>query len=184
MLKNNFMKISFKKFIIRIHNLIFTFCFFFRLRAYYLNLFKNNSISLTSTIHSGVFFFELSNLKVGNSSTINQGCYIDNRCGITIGDNVNISHDCKIYSQGHDISKSGAPLLNRPVYISRNVWIFPNVTIMPGVTIGEGAIIFPNSVVTKNIPAMQIFGGNPAKFIKLREPEIEWTINNRIHFSK
>ncbi|MDO7086720.1 acyltransferase [Pseudocolwellia sp. AS88] len=184
MLKNKFIKISIKKLIVRLHNYILTLCFFFKLRAHYLNLFSNNNICLTSTVHSGVFLFDFANLKIGSGTTINQGCYIDNRCGVNIGDNVNISHDCKIYSQGHDINKCGAPLLNRTVNINDNVWLFPNVTIMPGVTIGKGAIIFPNSVVTKDIPDFHVFGGNPAKFIKIHDPEITWTINNRIHFSK
>ncbi len=39
---------------------------------------------------------------------------------------------------------------------------------MPGVTIGDGAIIATKSVVTKDVPAYSIVGGNPAKVIKYR----------------
>jgi virginiamycin A acetyltransferase len=39
---------------------------------------------------------------------------------------------------------------------------------MPGVHIGDGAIIAANSVVTKNVPAYHIAGGNPCKIIKKR----------------
>ena len=34
---------------------------------------------------------------------------------------------------------------------------------MPGVRIGEGAIVAGGSVVTKDVPAGTIVGGNPAK---------------------
>ncbi|HAS24023.1 MAG TPA: acetyltransferase, partial [Vibrio sp.] len=34
-----------------------------------------------------------------------------------------------------------------------------------GVTIGEGAVIAAGSVVTKNIPAFAIAGGNPARVV-------------------
>lgn len=57
--------------------------------------------------------------------------------------------------------------------IGHDVWIGYDATIMPGVKIGNGAIIASKSVVTQDIPAYAIFGGNPAKQIKLRfEPQI------------
>ena len=52
--------------------------------------------------------------------------------------------------------------------IENDVWIGQNVTIMPGIKIGDGAIVAANSVVTKNIPAYHIAGGNPAKIIRKR----------------
>ena len=52
--------------------------------------------------------------------------------------------------------------------IGNDVWIGQNVTVMPGVHICDGSIIAANSVVTKNIPAYHIAGGNPAKIIKKR----------------
>ena len=52
--------------------------------------------------------------------------------------------------------------------IANDVWIGQNVTILPGVHIGDGAIIGANSVVTKDIPAYHIAGGNPCKIIRKR----------------
>lgn len=52
--------------------------------------------------------------------------------------------------------------------IGNDVWIGQNSTIMPGVNIGDGVIIAANSVVTKNVPAYHIVGGNPAKIISQR----------------
>lgn len=52
--------------------------------------------------------------------------------------------------------------------IGHDVWIGYDATIMPGIKIGSGAIIASKSVVTKNVPAYSIAGGNPAKIIKHR----------------
>ena len=52
--------------------------------------------------------------------------------------------------------------------IGNDVWIGQNVTVMPGVHIGDGAIIAANSVVTKDIPAYSIAGGNPCRVIRRR----------------
>lgn len=55
--------------------------------------------------------------------------------------------------------------------IGNDVWIGRESTIMPGVKIGDGAIIAAYSVVTKDVPAYTVFGGNPAKLIKPRFDE-------------
>ena len=55
---------------------------------------------------------------------------------------------------------------NAPILIKDNVFIGGYCFILKGVTIGENAIIGACSVVTKDIPANQIWAGNPARFIK------------------
>lgn len=52
------------------------------------------------------------------------------------------------------------------VIIGDNVWIGDKATILADVTIGEGAVIAANSVVTKDVPAFSVVGGNPAIIIK------------------
>ena len=55
--------------------------------------------------------------------------------------------------------------------VGNDVWIGQNVTVMPGVHIGDGAIIAANSVVTKDIPAYSIAGGNPCRVKRKRFDE-------------
>lgn len=52
--------------------------------------------------------------------------------------------------------------------IGSDVWIGYDATIMPGVKIGHGAVIASKSVVTKDVPAYSVVGGNPAVHIKNR----------------
>ncbi len=52
--------------------------------------------------------------------------------------------------------------------IGNDVWIGRESVIMPGVKIGDGVIIAAYSVVTSDIPAYTVYGGNPAKKIKNR----------------
>lgn len=47
--------------------------------------------------------------------------------------------------------------------VGNNVSIGSNCTILGGVTIGDFAVIGAGSVVTKNIPAGEVWAGNPAK---------------------
>ena len=55
--------------------------------------------------------------------------------------------------------------------IGNDVWIGYKALIMPGVKIGNGAIISSLAVVTTDVPAYTIVGGNPAKVIKSRFPD-------------
>ncbi|MGB2925423.1 MAG: Vat family streptogramin A O-acetyltransferase [Limnothrix sp.] len=55
--------------------------------------------------------------------------------------------------------------------IGHDVWLGYDATIMPGVKIGNGAIIAAKSVVTKDVPAYGIVGGNPATLIRKRFPD-------------
>ncbi|MDV5171931.1 acyltransferase [Photobacterium rosenbergii] len=55
------------------------------------------------------------------------------------------------------------------IHLCRNVWLGTGVMVMAGVTIGEGSVIAAGSVVTKDIPAGVLAGGNPAKVIKQLE---------------
>ena len=55
--------------------------------------------------------------------------------------------------------------------VGNDVWIGRESLIMPGVKIGDGAIIAARSVVTKDVGAYHVVGGNPAKFLKKRFSE-------------
>lgn len=69
------------------------------------------------------------------------------------------------------------PITDKPpfvkVKIGSRVWIGINVTICPGVSIGDNSIIAAGSVVTKDVPANVIVGGNPARVIKKLEYNTE-----------
>ncbi|GME30440.1 MULTISPECIES: Vat family streptogramin A O-acetyltransferase [unclassified Pantoea] len=52
--------------------------------------------------------------------------------------------------------------------IGHDVWMGYQALIMPGVKIGNGAIISSRSVVTSDVPAYSVVGGNPARVIKQR----------------
>ncbi len=55
------------------------------------------------------------------------------------------------------------------VKIGRNASISGNTWIRPWVTVHEGAIVGGGSVVTKDIPAYEVWCGNPARFLKFAD---------------
>ena len=68
---------------------------------------------------------------------------------------------------------TGHPATKGYINIGHDVWIGQNAIILSGVTIGNGAVIGAGSVVTKDVPAYAIAGGNPAKVVRHRFSEQE-----------
>lgn len=66
-------------------------------------------------------------------------------------------------------------LAENPIQIGNDVWLGLNAIICPGCrSIGDGAIAAAGAVVTKDVPAFTIVGGNPARPIRKRfAPEVE-----------
>lgn len=94
---------------------------------------------------------------------------------IVIGNHVNIGSrttifDTNFHSLDWEIrsvrSKDVLMASSAPVNIGDYAFIGARCIICKGVTIGEKAIVAAGSVVVKDIPAGQMWGGNPAKFIK------------------
>lgn len=114
----------------------------------------------------------------GNNVQLNDYVHIGAGMEVRIGNNVLIAskvfisdHNHGTYSgnQGCDNPQTPPSLrkLNaKPVVIEDNVWIGEHVSILPGVTIGFGSVVGTGSVVTKNVSAMSMVVGNPAKIIK------------------
>lgn len=114
-------------------------------------------------------------IEIGNRVSIGESAHITCINKIIIGNNVLAGKKVLITDNAHGFSDRDLfglhpidrPLVSKgPVIINDNVWIGEKASILPGVTIGFGAIIGANSVVTKNVPAYAIVGGNPAKIVK------------------
>jgi len=75
-----------------------------------------------------------------------------------------------IFRQGWEkvLPKQGELPYKGDTVIGNDVWIGFEALIMQGVHIGDGAVIGSRSVVTKDVPAYTIVGGNPAREIRKR----------------
>ncbi|HNX04991.1 MAG TPA: Vat family streptogramin A O-acetyltransferase [Opitutales bacterium] len=82
------------------------------------------------------------------------------------------THPFPIFGQGWE--KALPSLEDLPfkgdTVVGNDVWIGYEAMIMPGVHIGDGAIVAARSVVTKDVPAYALVGGNPARVIRTRFP--------------
>lgn len=85
---------------------------------------------------------------------------------ITIGEGAIITTGTCILS--HFYSTKDSKFYLGEVRIGDHVFIGMNTLIVNAVNIGDNAVIGAGSIVTCDIPANEIWAGNPAKFIRKR----------------
>lgn len=105
------------------------------------------------------------NVKIGNHVFINHGLTIMARGGIEIEDDVMIGPGASLLTANHDLYDHQVLLCDK-VTIRKNAWIGAKAMILPGVTVGENAVVAGGSVVTKDVEANTVVGGNPARVLK------------------
>lgn len=138
-------------------------------------------VSPYANVHGAAY---IGDAQIASYVTLGKGSYINS--GIvasgTIGNYCSIAYGCLIGPTEHRTdywttspyeAKAYGELADNttrqvpPPIIKDRVWIGANVIILRGVTIGEGAIIAAGAVVTKDVPSQEMWGGVPARLIRV-----------------
>jgi acetyltransferase-like isoleucine patch superfamily enzyme len=110
----------------------------------------------------------LAGVNVGKNTHIGGGNLFDSIRPdlISVGDNTTISVRCVIVSHFVKQKIGRREWFFGKVIIGENVYLGANVVICHPVRIGDNSAVAAGAVVTKDIPAGEIWGGVPARFIK------------------
>jgi acetyltransferase-like isoleucine patch superfamily enzyme len=117
--------------------------------------------------------------KNGPNIIIENNVFLGNNVEFNVRKSVIIKNNCLIASGvkfiDHDHGTKKEELMNKQhgiehlITLNEDVWIGSSAIILKGVTINKGAVVAASSVVTKSIPAYEIWGGIPAKKISERK---------------
>jgi putative colanic acid biosynthesis acetyltransferase WcaF len=108
-------------------------------------------------------------LEIGDDCWIGEDCWVDNLAPVRLGSDVCISQGAYLCTGNHDWSDPAFGLIVRPIEIGNGAWVGAKAVLGPGATVGECAVVAVGSVVTGHVPAFEIHGGNPARFLRRRE---------------
>lgn len=109
------------------------------------------------------------NCKIGNHVSI-QTDKIDTRTPLFIGNQVIIGMGTEIITCSHNIDSPEWEHKQYGLTIEDYAWIPTNCLILPSCRkIGYGSVVGSGSVVVKNVDAMSVVSGNPAKEFKKRK---------------
>ena len=123
-----------------------------------------------STVCAPIYGAALHKLIIGRNVYINPNLLAMARGGITIEDEVQLAANVQLISNNHDLYDRQI-LICRPILTREGAWVGAGATIMPGVTVGRYAVVGSAAVVTKDVPDYGVAVGNPARVIKLLDPE-------------
>lgn len=128
-----------------------------------------------AAISPNVFFSNPERISAGRGLRLGAHCKLwagPAHGRIVLGDDVLFGPEVMItaanyrFNEGHPVTEQAMD--EADVVIGNDVWLGTRVMVLPGVTIGDGAIIGAGSVVTKDVPAMSIAVGIPARVVGQR----------------
>lgn len=171
---------------------------------YTIVLFGNVFINKIPSRHIRKWFYQLMGAKIGKNSfpcrrvevllpkglqladgvAVGWFVELDARGGITVDHDTNISSHVTLITGSHDIDDPNFTADFKPIKIGHHCWIGTGATVLQGVTIGDGAIVAAGAVVTKDIPAYEVWGGVPAKFIRKRSDNLDIQLALHQYFIK
>lgn len=87
--------------------------------------------------------------------------------GVRIGAHALIGAGCKFIDHDHGVAPDQPigeqRVTHAPICVGREAWLGASVIVLQGVSIGDGAIIGAGAVVTRSVPAGEIWAGVPAR---------------------
>lgn len=108
------------------------------------------------------------NLEMGDFSCLGPGsnCYCVAR--IRIGAHATISQFAYLCSAGHDIKDPHMRLLRAPIVIEDGAWVCAGAYVGPGIAVRRNGVLAAMACLTRELPEGEVWGGNPAVFLKQR----------------
>ncbi|MBE7381785.1 MAG: colanic acid biosynthesis acetyltransferase WcaF [Leptolyngbya sp. SIO1E4] len=102
-----------------------------------------------SWIGSGVEFYSVDQIRIGNHCVVSQNSYL-----------------C---TGSHDPTDAAFGLITAPITLENGVWVATDCFVGPGVTIGANSIVGARSSVFSNLPSQQVCLGTPCRPQKPRQ---------------
>jgi len=125
--------------------------------------------------------FGAGRIEIGADSYIGDDCLLSASCGISIGDGVLMAHGVQLFdNDSHPLDAAAraadfaavlcggrrGSIASAPIRVGARAWIGFGAIVLKGVAIGEDSVVAAGSVVTRDVPAGTIAGGNPARVLK------------------
>ncbi|MFO8071146.1 MAG: DapH/DapD/GlmU-related protein [Polyangia bacterium] len=112
-------------------------------------------------------------IAVGEGSWIGPLCYLHGAAGIDIGRAVGIGPRVTVLTSQHELGRIEIPVLHadlslEPIRIEDGADVGAGAVLLPGVRVGRGAVVGAGSVLTRDVSALTVVAGNPARPLRGR----------------
>jgi virginiamycin A acetyltransferase len=117
----------------------------------------------------------LGDVVIGDYCQLNSGVVIYSGNGVNIGNDVLIAANTTLAPTNHAYPRRDVPLREQRfsaskggIVIEDDVWIGSNCVLLDGAILRKGTILAANSLVREETVAYGIYGGSPAKLLRMR----------------
>lgn len=132
-------------------------------------------------VGSGFYCGSRCYVSTGRTVSIGENFYMGNNCQLScnlqVGDYVMLASGVAIVGGDHKFDDINGPMALSgradmgTTVIEDDVWVGHGSIILDGLHLKKGCIVAAGSVVTRDIPENAIYGGNPARLIRMRSIE-------------
>jgi len=131
-------------------------------------------------IRTNIIVYKDAKFEIGDNVGLSNSTFVCSR-SIIIQDDVLIGGGCKFYDTDFhslDFENRMKPykyglvdqgVSSKGILIKQGAWIGGHCIVLKGVTIGRNSILGAGSVLSRDIPDNEVWGGNPASFIRKLE---------------
>lgn len=120
-----------------------------------------------------ITFYNPSQVTIGTNVYVAKGCWFSSTHGIEIKNNVLFGPYVTVVTSNHSLKNGaycfGDDTKKEQVIIGEGSWIGSHVTVLPGADINTAVLVAANSVIQGKTEEYGIYGGIPAKLIKIAD---------------
>ncbi|RST85167.1 acetyltransferase [Aquibium carbonis] len=106
------------------------------------------------------------NIEIGDETAVGDRVILYSLGRISLGRRTTISQGAHLCAGTHDWRRPDRPLMKPPIHVEDDAWVCADAFVGPAVTVGAGAIVGARAVVMRDVPAMVVVTGNPAREIR------------------
>jgi maltose O-acetyltransferase len=109
------------------------------------------------------------NVHVGENFYANVDCVVLDVRRVEFGRNCLLGPGVHVYTATHPLDateRRGGREYGEPVTVGDDVWLGGRAVLNPGVSVGDGSVVASGAVVTEDVPAGVVAGGNPARVVR------------------
>ena len=107
-------------------------------------------------------------LELEDDCWIGEDAWIDNLTTVHIGRNACVSQGAYLCTGNHDWPDPHFGLRTEPIRLGEGSWAGAKCILMPGTTLGSHAVAGAGAVVKGSVPDFEIYAGNPAQRVRVR----------------
>ena len=141
-------------------------------RRFLLNVF-GAKVAKGARIYGSARVWYPPNFEMGRGAVLGPKSLAYSMAKIVLEEYAEVAQFNRLMTGTHDINSPTFQLYAKPIRICSHAWIAAACFVGPGVTVKEGAVLGGAGVTFKDLEPWTVYGGNPARVIKVRRRFLE-----------